>query len=110
MTAVPMASAMTLGVELRLRVCSAWRGSAGRSPCCTSAPPAGLGDHETSGSDEHLETAGRLQRIPDPMTAVPAMLLTAALAVGVIPGFAEQVAHHVEETGSDAALCRSVGR
>ncbi|MGW0420104.1 hypothetical protein [Streptomyces sp. NPDC003015] len=34
------------------------------------------------------------------MTALPAVLLAGAVAVGVAPGFAEVVAHSVNETGS----------
>ncbi|MET7901907.1 hypothetical protein ABZS86_10595 [Streptomyces sp. NPDC005355] len=45
---------------------------------------------ETTGREEP-ETAGRLWRIPLPMTAVPAVLLAAPLAVGVIPAVASAV-------------------
>jgi multicomponent Na+:H+ antiporter subunit D len=38
------------------------------------------------------------------MTAVPAVLLAASLAVGVIPGFAGVVARSVNEAGSGGAI------
>ncbi|MHC3467259.1 complex I subunit 5 family protein [Streptomyces sp. 7R007] len=56
--------------------------------------------YETKGSDEEPETGHRLSRVPDTMTAVPAVLLAAALAVGAVPGFAKVVAHGVSEAGS----------
>ncbi|MCW7946645.1 NADH dehydrogenase [Streptomyces hygroscopicus] len=59
--------------------------------------------YETTGTGEEPETRHRLSRIPDTMTAVPALLLAASLAVGVVPGFAEAVAHSVNETGSGGA-------
>lgn len=54
--------------------------------------PADAEDYETTGSDEPPETEGPLRRVPDTMTAVPALLLTAALAVGVGPGFGDLLA------------------
>lgn len=60
--------------------------------------PEGGSGYETTGSGERPETRHRLSRIPDTMTAVPAVLLAAA--VGVAPGFAKVVAHSVNETGS----------
>ncbi|WP_030344601.1 complex I subunit 5 family protein [Streptomyces sp. NRRL S-1022] len=60
-------------------------------------------EYETSGSDEEPETPGLLRRIPDTMTAVPAVLLATALAVGVVPGFGEVVARSVNEAGSGGA-------
>jgi multicomponent Na+:H+ antiporter subunit D len=60
--------------------------------------------HETTGSGERPETRGRLIRIPDTMTAVPALLLAASVAAGVAPGLAHVVAHAVNETGSAGAL------
>lgn len=60
-------------------------------------------EYETSGSDEEPETSGRLRRIPDTMTTVPAVLLAAALAVGVVPGFGALVARSVNEAGSGGA-------
>ncbi|MYW47756.1 complex I subunit 5 family protein [Streptomyces sp. SID161] len=60
-------------------------------------------EYETSGSDEEPETSGLLSRIPDTMTVVPAVLLAAALAVGVVPGFGDVVARSVNEAGSGGA-------
>ncbi|MDX3245040.1 complex I subunit 5 family protein [Streptomyces sp. ME18-1-4] len=60
--------------------------------------------YETTGSGERPETRERLTRIPDTMTVVSALLLTAAVAVGVAPGLAHVVAHAVNETGSGGAL------
>ncbi|MEU6258447.1 complex I subunit 5 family protein [Streptomyces sp. NPDC047043] len=62
--------------------------------------PQDLGEYETTGSGEQPETGQRLSRVPDTMTAVPAVLLAGALAVGVAPGFADVVAHSVNESGS----------
>ncbi|MEU0409664.1 complex I subunit 5 family protein [Streptomyces griseorubiginosus] len=71
-------------------------------------PADGTGSgYETTGSGERPETRHRLSRIPDTMTAVPAVLLAGALAVGVAPGFAKVVAHSVNETGS-AGVAASV--
>ncbi|GGW10969.1 cation:proton antiporter [Streptomyces capoamus] len=60
-------------------------------------------EYEISGSDEEPETSGRLRRIPDTMTTVPAVLLAASLAVGVVPGFGALVARSVNEAGSGGA-------
>ncbi len=60
--------------------------------------------YETTGSGERPETRRRLKRVPDTMTAVPALLLAAALAVGVAPGFATVVDHSVSEAGSGGAF------
>lgn len=65
--------------------------------------PEGAREDETSGSDEQPETRGRLSRIPDTMTTVPAVLLAGALAVGVVPGFGELVARAVDEAGPGGA-------
>jgi multicomponent Na+:H+ antiporter subunit D len=59
--------------------------------------------YETSGSDEEPETSGLLRRVPDTMTTVPAVLLAAALAVGVVPGFGALVGRSVNEAGSGGA-------
>jgi multicomponent Na+:H+ antiporter subunit D len=61
-------------------------------------------EYETTGSGEQPETGRRLSRVPDTMTAVPAVLLTGALAVGVAPGFADVVAHSVNEAGSAGVI------
>ncbi|MEV6939495.1 proton-conducting transporter membrane subunit, partial [Streptomyces sp. NPDC051132] len=66
-------------------------------------PPPGDAAYETKGSGEEPETAGLLGRIPDTMTTVPAVLLAAALAVGVAPGFGGLVARSVNEAGSGGA-------
>ncbi|MFF4212182.1 complex I subunit 5 family protein [Streptomyces sp. NPDC001796] len=60
--------------------------------------------YETTGTGEEPETRHRLRRIPDTMTAVPAVLLAASLAVGVVPGFAQTVARSVNEAGSGGAV------
>ncbi|WP_458249128.1 complex I subunit 5 family protein [Streptomyces sp. MAI_2237] len=61
-------------------------------------------EYETSGSGEQPETGRRIRRVPDTMTAVPAVLLAAALAVGVAPGLAGVVAHGVNEAGAGGAV------
>ncbi|MEU1599994.1 complex I subunit 5 family protein [Streptomyces sp. NPDC005708] len=66
--------------------------------------PRGAEPYETTGTGEEPETPQRLSRIPDTMTAVPALLLAAALAVGVTPGLATAVAHSVNEAGSGGAF------
>ncbi|MGF0176498.1 complex I subunit 5 family protein [Streptomyces sp. Marseille-Q5077] len=65
--------------------------------------PADDHEYETTGAGERPETRHRLSRIPDTMTAVPAVLLAGSLAVGVAPGFGEVVAHAVNEAGSGGA-------
>ncbi len=60
--------------------------------------------YETTGTGEEPETRHRLSRIPDTMTAVPALLLAASFAVGVVPRFAEVVARSVNEAGSGGAV------
>jgi multicomponent Na+:H+ antiporter subunit D len=62
--------------------------------------PSDGGGYETTGSGERPETAQRLRRVPGTMTAVPALLLAGSLALGVAPGFADVVAHAVNEAGS----------
>jgi multicomponent Na+:H+ antiporter subunit D len=42
------------------------------------------------------------------MTAVPAVLLAGALAVGVVPGFGDVVAHAVSEAGTGGLVVSSV--
>lgn len=61
-------------------------------------------EYETTGAGEEPETRARLSRVPDTMTAVPALLLAGALAVGVAPGLAAAVSHAVNEAGSQGAL------
>ncbi|MGW2635964.1 complex I subunit 5 family protein [Streptomyces sp. NPDC001348] len=88
------ASAVTAGAVLRV----AARVFLGLGP-----RPGDVAEDETTGSDEEPETRGRLRRIPDTMTAVPAVLLAAAVAVGLVPGFARAVARSVNEAGSGGA-------
>jgi multicomponent Na+:H+ antiporter subunit D len=66
--------------------------------------PPDQGDFETTGSGEQPETGHRIRRIPDTMTAVPAVLLAAALAVGVGPGFGDVVVRSVNEAGSGGVI------
>ncbi|GGS69347.1 MULTISPECIES: complex I subunit 5 family protein [Streptomyces] len=87
------ASAITAGAVLRVTA----RVFLGLGPRPKDA------EYETSGSDEEPETSGLLRRIPDTMTTVPAVLLAAALAVGVVPGFGALVARSVNEAGSGGA-------
>ncbi|MFC9096340.1 complex I subunit 5 family protein [Streptomyces sp. NPDC057072] len=89
-----LVSAVTAGAVLRV----AARVFYGLGP-----KPHGGTSYETTGTGEEPETRHRLSRIPDTMTAVPALLLAASLAVGVVPGFGGSVAHAVNETGSGAA-------
>ncbi|MGW2422763.1 complex I subunit 5 family protein [Streptomyces sp. NPDC001709] len=89
------ASAITAGAVLRVTA----RVFLGLGP----RPEDADSDLETSGSEEEPETTGPLSRIPDTMTTVPAVLLAAALAVGVAPGFGGLVARSVNEAGSGGA-------
>ncbi|MFF5013264.1 complex I subunit 5 family protein [Streptomyces sp. NPDC001165] len=88
-----LASAVTAGAVLRVTA----RVFLGLGPRPRDA------EYETSGSDEQPESGRRLSRIPDSMTAVPAVLLAAAFAVGVAPGLAALVADSVNEAGSGGA-------
>ncbi|WNM33116.1 complex I subunit 5 family protein [Streptomyces sp. Li-HN-5-11] len=63
-------------------------------------PEEGQDQDRTTGSGEEPETRQRLKRVPTTMRAVPAVLLAGALAVGVVPGFADLVAHAVDEAGT----------
>lgn len=90
-----VASAVTAGAVLRV----AARVFLGLGP----APENGT-EYETTGTGERPETRHRLSRIPDTMTAVPALLLAGSLAVGVAPGFGEVVSHAVNEAGSGGAV------
>ncbi|MFG2602622.1 complex I subunit 5 family protein [Streptomyces sp. NPDC048514] len=87
------ASAITAGAVLRV----AARVFLGLGPRPRDA------EYETGGSDEEPETGTLLSRIPDTMTTVPALLLAAAVAVGVAPGFGDVVARSVNEAGSGGA-------
>ncbi|WP_031480560.1 complex I subunit 5 family protein [Streptomyces bicolor] len=86
-----LTSALTAAAVLRLAARVFW----GLGP-----HPAESDAYETTGADERPETEARLRRVPDTMAAVPALLLTAALTVGVVPGFGELVARAVTEAGS----------
>lgn len=99
-----LASAVTAGAVLRMTGRVFW--GLGPRPAEAddreSTEPAGRAGSagagaETTGADEEPETSGRLVRIPDTMTAVPAVLLAASFAVGVAPGFAGPVARSVGE-------------
>ncbi|MGW3727813.1 complex I subunit 5 family protein [Streptomyces sp. NPDC000851] len=90
-----LASAVTAGAVLRV----AARVFLGLGP-----PPPEAGEYETTGSGEEPETRGRIGFVPDTMTAVPALLLAGALAVGATPGFGDMVAHAVNEAGSGGAV------
>ncbi|MFJ8630531.1 complex I subunit 5 family protein [Streptomyces sp. NPDC093568] len=90
-----LASALTAGAVLRV---------AARVFLGLGQAPADDTEYETTGVGERPETRHRLGRIPDTMTAVPAVLLAGALAVGVAPGFGEVVAHAVNEAGSGGAV------
>ncbi|MET8448138.1 proton-conducting transporter membrane subunit [Streptomyces sp. NPDC005209] len=70
--------------------------------------PKSEGEFETTGSGERPETPRRLSRVPDTMTAVPALLLAGALAVGTVPGFGGLVADAVNEAGSGGVVVTSV--
>ncbi|WP_030674967.1 complex I subunit 5 family protein [Streptomyces cellulosae] len=94
-----LASAVTAGAVLRV----AARVFLGLGP----RPQYG-DTYETKGSGERPETSRRLGRIPDTMTAVPAVLLAGALALGLAPGFADVTAHAVNEAGSGGVLVASV--
>ncbi|MFD5014008.1 complex I subunit 5 family protein [Streptomyces chartreusis] len=90
-----LASAVTAGAVLRV----AARVFLGLGP----APEDDI-EYETTGTGERPETRHRLSRIPDTMTAVPALLLAGSLAVGVAPGFGEVLSHAVNEAGSGGAV------
>ncbi|WP_030381453.1 MULTISPECIES: complex I subunit 5 family protein [unclassified Streptomyces] len=88
-------SAVTAGAVLRV----AARVFLGLGP-----EPEEAAQAETKGTGEEPETHGRLGRLPDTMVVVPAVLLAAALAMGVVPGFAGAVSHAVSEAGSGGAV------
>ncbi|MGW4869864.1 complex I subunit 5 family protein [Streptomyces chartreusis] len=90
-----VASAVTAGAVLRV---------AARVFLGLGQAPADGGEYETTGVGERPETRHRLSRIPDTMTAVPALLLAGSLAVGVAPGFGEVLSHAVNEAGSGGAV------
>ncbi|MET7378024.1 complex I subunit 5 family protein [Streptomyces sp. NPDC005526] len=97
-----LASAVTGGAVLRVT----GRVFLGLGPRPEEHPEEYVEEHpedETTGSGEQPETLHRLTRVPGTMRAVPGVLLAAALAVGVAPGFAGLVARAVNESGSGGA-------
>lgn len=100
-----LASAVTAAAVLRV----AARVFLGLGPAPEEAGGEGDGDaYETTGSGEEPETEGRLGRVPDTMTAVPALLLAGAFAAGAVPGFGEAVAHAMSEATTAGLLHTSV--
>ncbi|MEU8591687.1 proton-conducting transporter membrane subunit [Streptomyces sp. NPDC048664] len=89
-----LASALTAAAVLRMTARVFW----GLGP-----RPADTDGYETTGSDERPETERRLHRIPDTMTAVPAVLLAAAFTLGCVPGLGEAVAHGMAGAHQGAA-------
>jgi multicomponent Na+:H+ antiporter subunit D len=94
-----LASAVTAGAVLRV---------AARVFLGLGARPEEGDAYETTGSGEQPETRHRLGRVPDTMTAVPAVLLAGSLAVGVVPGFGGAVGHAVQEAGTGGLVLVSV--
>lgn len=68
----------------------------------------GTDPYETTGSGEEPETRQRLGRVPDTMTAVPALLLAGALAAGAVPAFGDAVARAMSEATSAGLVHTSV--
>ncbi|MEU9651421.1 hypothetical protein AB0E00_21265 [Streptomyces sp. NPDC048110] len=100
-----LASAVTAAAVLR----GAARVFLGLGPAPEEAGGKGDGDaYETTGSGEEPETEGRLGRVPDTMTAVPALLLAGAFAAGAVPGFGDAVAHAMSEATTAGLLHTSV--
>ncbi|MFF0134556.1 hypothetical protein [Streptomyces mirabilis] len=79
-------SAVTAGAVLRV---------AARVFFGLGTQPGDESSYETTGIREEPETRHRLSRVPDTMTAVPAVLLVASLAVGTVLGFAVEVGRAV---------------
>ncbi|MFB6751140.1 complex I subunit 5 family protein [Streptomyces sp. NPDC056353] len=100
-----LASAVTAAAVLRV----AARVFLGLGPAPEESGGEGDGDaYETTGSGEEPETEGRLGRVPDTMTAVPALLLAGAFAAGAVPGFGDAVAHAMSEATTAGLLHTSV--
>ncbi|MFE2438095.1 complex I subunit 5 family protein [Streptomyces sp. NPDC059409] len=100
-----LASAVTAAAVLRV----AARVFLGLGPAPEETGGEGDGDaYETTGSGEEPETEGRLGRVPDTMTAVPALLLAGAFAAGAVPGFGDAVAHAMSEVTTAGLLHTSV--
>ncbi|MET7812542.1 complex I subunit 5 family protein [Streptomyces sp. NPDC005395] len=100
-----LASAVTAAAVLRV----AARVFLGLGPAPEESGGEGDGDaYETTGSGEEPETEGRLGRVPDTMTAVPALLLAGAFAAGAVPGFGDAVARAMSEATTAGLLHTSV--
>ncbi|MFJ6912362.1 complex I subunit 5 family protein [Streptomyces sp. NPDC101133] len=100
-----LASSVTAAAVLRV----AARVFLGLGPAPEETGGEGDGDaYETTGSGEEPETEGRLGRVPDTMTAVPALLLAGAFAAGAVPGFGDAVAHAMSEATTAGLLHTSV--
>lgn len=97
-----LASAVTAAAVLRV----AARVFLGLGP--TPEDAGGADAYETTGSGEEPETRQRLGRVPDTMTAVPALLLAGALAAGAVPAFGNAVAHAMSEATSAGLVHTSV--
>ncbi|MBD0420152.1 NADH dehydrogenase [Streptomyces sp. TRM S81-3] len=95
-------SAVTAGAVLRV----AARVFLGLGPRPREA--RGEDAYETTGNGEEPETEQRLVRVPDTMTAVPALLLAGALAAGAVPGFADAVARAMSEATTAGLVHTSV--
>ncbi|MFJ9852461.1 complex I subunit 5 family protein [Streptomyces sp. NPDC101150] len=64
---------------------------------------------ETTGENEEPETrGGRLSRIPESMTAVPAVLLLGALAVGLVPGLRPAIGRAADTFADHTGYAASV--
>ncbi|KIF66605.1 NADH dehydrogenase [Streptomyces sp. AcH 505] len=83
-----LVSAVTGGAVLRV----AARVFFARGP----RPVAGR-TYETKGEEEEPESHGSPGRVPDTMLAVPAVLLSCGLVVGLVPGIGAVVAHAVDQ-------------
>ena len=100
-----LASAVTAAAVLRVAARVFW----GLGPAPEDAGGGGGADaYETTGAGEEPETRRPLGRVPDTMTAVPALLLAGALAAGAFPGFGDAVAHAMSEATSAGLVHTSV--
>ncbi|MFH8445156.1 complex I subunit 5 family protein [Streptomyces sp. NPDC018026] len=100
-----LASALTAAAVLRVAARVFW----GLGPAPEDADGGGGADaYETTGAGEEPETRRRLGRVPDTMTAVPALLLAGALAAGAVPGFGNAVARAMGEATSAGLVHTSV--
>ncbi|CAL9664773.1 complex I subunit 5 family protein [Streptomyces sp. enrichment culture] len=100
-----LASAVTAAAVLRV----AARVFLGLGPTPEDAGGvSGADAYETTGSGEEPETRQRLSRVPDTMTAVPALLLAGALAAGAVPAFGNAVARAMSEATTAGLVHTSV--